>query len=168
MAQNSTSLWKEYNGKGFAAEYAKYSERSTKDEGGNVISDTYATKSEVSAATASPNDGFYVSRNGRWIKVYDLTVTAIEGFPVDDLDYQKIGQFNGNLYTYAQITVAGSATIGLFNYDTMTYDSETPVTDDTDVVQVSTGGNYEIHAKGGGVVTVIVSADAFSNGGDNG
>ena len=43
MAQNSTSLWKEYNGKGFAAEYSKYSERSTKDEGGNVISDTYAT-----------------------------------------------------------------------------------------------------------------------------
>ena len=46
----NTELWKQYNGKGFAAEYSEYSERANKDADGNSIPDTYATKSEVSEA----------------------------------------------------------------------------------------------------------------------
>lgn len=118
---------------------------------------------------SAPDNGFYVNRNGTWVKLYDLTVTAIEGFPVDDeMEYQKIGQFNGNLYTHAQITVEGSATVGLFNYDTRAYDSETTIEDSTELVDITAGGSYEIHAKGAGVVTVIVSADEFNGDSENG
>lgn len=46
----NTELWNQYNGKGFAAEYAEYSERANQDVDGNAIVDTYATKSEVSEA----------------------------------------------------------------------------------------------------------------------
>lgn len=41
------NLWTEYNGKKFAAEYAEYSKRASKDVDGNDIVDTYATKAEV-------------------------------------------------------------------------------------------------------------------------
>lgn len=43
----TTNLWKEYDGKGFAAEYADYAKRATNDEEGNEITTTYATKSEL-------------------------------------------------------------------------------------------------------------------------
>jgi len=43
----NTELWKQYNGKGFAAEYAEYSERANKDVDGNEITSTYATKAEL-------------------------------------------------------------------------------------------------------------------------
>ena len=43
----TTNLWKEYDGKGFAAEYADYAKRATNDEEGNEITTTYATKSYV-------------------------------------------------------------------------------------------------------------------------
>jgi uncharacterized protein (TIGR02145 family) len=43
----NTELWKQYNGKGFAAEYAEYADRANKDVDGNAIVDTYATKSEI-------------------------------------------------------------------------------------------------------------------------
>ena len=43
----NTELWKQYNGKGFAAEYAEYSERANKDVDGNEITTTYATKAEL-------------------------------------------------------------------------------------------------------------------------
>ena len=43
----NTELWKQYNGKGFAAEYAEYAERANKDVDGNAIVDTYATKAEL-------------------------------------------------------------------------------------------------------------------------
>lgn len=72
MAQNSTSLWKEYNGKGFAAEYSKYSERSTKDEGGNVISDTYATKTELTAKQDTLTFGYNASSQITSIDSHDL------------------------------------------------------------------------------------------------
>ena len=48
-------LWTEYNGKGFGAEYADYAVRATKDEDGNVIADTYATKAPMTGATAQAN-----------------------------------------------------------------------------------------------------------------
>lgn len=34
----NTELWKQYNGKGFAAEYSEYSERANKDVNGNELS----------------------------------------------------------------------------------------------------------------------------------
>ena len=64
MAQNSTSLWKEYNGKGLAAEYAKYSERATKDEQGNDILSTYATKAELQAAVGDIESALDIIING--------------------------------------------------------------------------------------------------------
>ena len=116
----------------------------------------------------SPNDGFYVSRNGVWKKVYDLTVIPIEGFPVDGEDYEKIGDFNGNLYPYFKIEVTGGVEVGMFNYDTKQYDAEFELTDETHYAQLDAGGQYEIHAKGSGTVSVTVSADAFDEeGGEN-
>ena len=38
----NTELWKQYNGKGFAAEYSEYSERANKDADGNIITLTIA------------------------------------------------------------------------------------------------------------------------------
>lgn len=116
----------------------------------------------------APTDGFYVARGNTWIKVYDLTVTPIEGYPIDNEDYDKIGEFNGNLYQHVKIEVTdGPVTIGLFNYNTMEYDSETTVTDSTSFVSLSSSGQYEIHAKGSGTVSVTVSADAFDGGEDD-
>ena len=117
------------------------------------------------ARPKSPDDGFYVSRNGVWKKVYDLTVIPIEGFPVDGEDYEKIGDFNGNLYPYAKIEATGTVDVGMFNYDTKSYDSETEVIDETKYIQLDAGGQYEIHAKGSGTVSVTVSADAFDEEG---
>lgn len=47
----TTKLWKQYNGKGFAAEYAEYAERASKDEKGNNISGTYAINKSMTGAT---------------------------------------------------------------------------------------------------------------------
>lgn len=47
----TTNLWKEYDGKGFAAEYADYAKRATNDEEGNDIVQTYARK--TTATTSS-------------------------------------------------------------------------------------------------------------------
>ena len=53
MAINDTkNLWESYNGKGFFAEAAEYSERANKDVDGNDIVDTYATKDTVVGATS--------------------------------------------------------------------------------------------------------------------
>lgn len=134
-------------------------------QGGNDVSlvttgEKYAWNAKQQAA---PDDAFYVCRGSTWVKVYDLVTTVIDGYPVSDPDmYEKIGSFNGNLYRYVQITVAGSATVGLYNYDTLDYDDELELTDETRVVHLSAGGSFEVHAKGAdGVVTVIVSADTF-------
>lgn len=116
------------------------------------------------ARPQSPNDGFYVSRNGVWKKVYDLTVIPIEGFPVDNEDYEKIGDFNGNLYPYFKIEVTGEVEVGMFNYDTKQYDAEFELSDETHYAQLDAGGKYEIHAKGTGTVSVTVSADSFEGG----
>ena len=124
----------------------------------------YATKDEVSA----PDDAFYVNRGGTWVKAFDLQQIPIEGFPVDNTEeYQKIGEFNGYLYPYVAIGVEGTATVGLFNYDTKEYDDEITLTDGAQTTEISTRGKYEIHAKGTGIVTVVVQADAFEEGGSN-
>lgn len=44
---STKDLWKDYNGKGFSAEHAKYAERATRDEDGNDIVDTYALKNAI-------------------------------------------------------------------------------------------------------------------------
>ena len=126
-------------------------------------------RENIGAVEYAPNDGFYVNRGGTWVKVYDLTSVPIEGFPVDNADeYQKLSIFNGWLHPYVAIGVEGTATVGLFNYDTMQYDKEITVTDGMTTTMVSVGGNYEIHAKGAsGVVTVVVSADSFDEGGSS-
>ena len=129
---------------------------------------TFEIRNGVTPPVA-PNDAFYVNRGGTWVKVYDLTSVPIEGFPVDNADeYQKLSVFNGWLHPYVAIGVEGTATVGLFNYDTMQYDKEITVTDGMTTTMVSVGGNYEIHAKGAnGVVTVVVSADSFDDGGSS-
>ena len=112
----------------------------------------------------APDDAFYVNRGGDWVKAYDLTVIPIEGFPVDSEDYEKIGDFNGNLYPYFKIEVTGAVEVGMFNYDTKQYDAEFELSDETRYAQIDAGGNYEIHAKGSGMVSVTVSADSLEGG----
>ena len=125
-------------------------------------------RNNIGACGNAPDDAFYVNRGGEWVKAYDLQQIPIEGFPVDDTEeYQKIGEFNGYLYPYVAIVVEGTATVGLFNYDTKEYDDEIILTDGAQTTEISTRGKYEIHAKGTGVVTVIVQADAFEEGGSN-
>ena len=43
----NTELWKQYNGKGFAAEYAEYSERANKDVDGNSLTLTIDSESDT-------------------------------------------------------------------------------------------------------------------------
>ena len=125
-------------------------------------------RNNIGAMGAAPDDGYYVARGGEWVKMYGLTSTPIEGFPVEGDEYEKLSVFNGYLYPYVLIAVEGTATVGLFNYDTMEYDKEVQVTDGSEEVMVSVGGNYEIHAKGtGAMVSVMVSADAFDGGSGN-
>ena len=50
MASVNADLWDNYDGRGFAAEYSKYSVRASKDENGNNIKATYATKEDLNAA----------------------------------------------------------------------------------------------------------------------
>ena len=49
----NTNLWSSYNGKGFAAEYAGYSERANKDANGNEIDRTYATTANMAITDVS-------------------------------------------------------------------------------------------------------------------
>ena len=124
----------------------------------------YPTK----APNSAPDDAFYVNRGGEWVKAYSLQQIAVEGFPVDDPDnYEKIGDFNGNLYPYLKIEATGTVDVGMFNYDTKQYDAEFELSDETHYAQLDAGGNYEIHAKGSGTVSVTVSADSFEGGNEN-
>lgn len=124
-------------------------------------------RNNIGACGKAPDDAFYVNRGGEWIKAYDLTVIPIEGFPVDSEDYEKIGDFNGNLYPYFKIEVTGAVEVGMFNYDTKQYDAEFELSDETHYAQIDAGGNYEIHAKGSGTVSVTVSADLLEGGDEN-
>lgn len=118
------------------------------------------------APNSAPDDAFYVNRGGEWVKAYSLQQVAIEGFPIDGEDYEKIGEFNGNLYPYFKIEVTGEVEVGMFNYDTKQYDAEFELADEAHYAQLDAGGNYEIHAKGSGTVSVTVNADAFEGGED--
>jgi hypothetical protein len=127
---------------------------------------TRTTVAEMMTKIGAPDDAFYVNRGSAWVKAYELQQIVIEGFPVDDTEeYQKIGEFNGYLYPYVAIGVEGTATVGLFNYDTKEYDDEITLTDGAQTTEISTRGKYEIHAKGTGIVTVVVQADEFEEGG---
>lgn len=64
MGTKTSNLWKQYNGKGFAAEYANYSERATKDEQGNDILSTYATKTELNSAIGDIESALDIIING--------------------------------------------------------------------------------------------------------
>lgn len=87
-------LWTEYNGKGFGAEYADYAVRATKDEDGNVIADTYATKDAMTGATASTagtaglvpapaagDQGKVLAGDGNWSEVEEYTNAYIDSLP---------------------------------------------------------------------------------------
>lgn len=127
---------------------------------------TYRTKFHAAKIpNSAPDNAFYVNRGGEWVKAYDLTAIPIEGFPVDNEDYDKIGDFNGNLYPYFKIEVTGEVEVGMFNYDTKQYDAEFELSDETRYARLDAGGNYEIHAKGSGTVSVTVSADSFEEEG---
>ncbi|MBQ2437879.1 MAG: hypothetical protein II265_07320, partial [Clostridia bacterium] len=65
------------------------------------------------------------------------------------------------------IDVTGSVEVGMFNYDTKQYDAEFELSDETHYAQLDAGGNYEIHAKGSGTVSVTVSADSFEGGNED-
>ena len=151
----------EYSGVSGAAFYQKTV--SSDSEGRLYISDSYSTD----LTGPAPDDAFYVNRGGEWVKAYDLTVIPIEGFPVDSEDYEKIGDFNGNLYPYFKIEVTGEVEVGMFNYDTKQYDAEFELSDETHYAQIDAGGHYEIHAKGSGTVSVTVSADPLEVEGSN-
>jgi hypothetical protein len=125
------------------------------------------TVAEMMTKIGAPDDAFYVNRGSAWVKTYALQQIAIEGFPVDNEDYDKIGDFNGNLYPYFKIDVTGEVEVGMFNYDTKQYDAEFELSDETHYAQIDAGGNYEIHAKGSGTVSVTVSADSFEGGNEN-
>ena len=86
-------------------------------------------RNNIGALGEAPDDGYYVARGGVWVKMFGLTSTPIEGFPVEGDEYEKLSVFNGYLYPYVLIAVEGTATVGLFNYDTMDYDKEVQVTD---------------------------------------
>jgi hypothetical protein len=49
----NTELWKQYNGKGFAAEYAEYSDRANMDVNGNELSLTIESD-KVTAIGSKP------------------------------------------------------------------------------------------------------------------
>lgn len=152
----------EYSGEGAANFYQKTV--SNDSEGRLYISDSYS----ANLTGPAPDDAFYVNRGGYWVKAYSLQQIPVEGFPVDDPDnYEKIGDFNGNLYRYLKIEVTGSIEVGMFNYDTKQYDAEFELSDETRYAQLDAGGNYEIHAKGSGTVSVTVSADSFEGGNEN-
>lgn len=70
----NTELWKQYNGKGFAAEYAEYSERANKDVDGNAIVDTYATKAETDTLLGGKVDKV----TGKGLSTNDFTDTDKE------------------------------------------------------------------------------------------
>jgi uncharacterized protein (TIGR02145 family) len=53
MSSVNADLWDNYDGRGFAAEYSKYSVRASKDENGNPIDATYALKTSVPTFTKS-------------------------------------------------------------------------------------------------------------------
>jgi hypothetical protein len=122
---------------------------------------TRTTVAEMMTKIGAPDDAFYVNRGSAWVKAYELQQIVIEGFPVDNEDYDKIGDFNGNLYPYLKIDVTGEVEVGIFNYDTKQYDAEFELSDETHYAQIDAGGNYEIHAKGSGMVSVTASANSF-------
>lgn len=128
---------------------------------------TQTTVTEMMTKIGAPDDAFYVNRGNAWVKAYELQQIVIEGFPVDSEDYEKIGDFNGNLYPYFKIEVTGEVEVGMFNYDTKQYDAEFELSDETHYAQIDAGGNYEIHAKGSGTVSVTVSADSLEGGNEN-
>ena len=138
------------------------------ENGGFTDAEKQQGRNNIGACGNAPDDAFYVNRGGTWVKAFDLQQIPIEGFPVEDAEeYQKIGEFNGYLYPYVAIGVEGTATVGLFNYDTKEYGDEITLTNGAQTTEISTRGKYEIHAKGTGVVTVIVQADEFEEEGSN-
>lgn len=56
MANVQKELIDSYDGKGLAAEYAKYADKASKDVSGNDIGNTYATKAEQATALATKQD----------------------------------------------------------------------------------------------------------------
>ena len=73
MSGSNVNLLDSYNGKGIAAKYAEYAEFAGNDVNGNNIAATYATKSELSTATAGCQE-----------KLTPATVTAAASISVSN------------------------------------------------------------------------------------
>ena len=107
---SNKNLWTEYNGKGFGAEYADYAARATKDEDGNVITATYATKASVDSLESSVETALgelneimeTVSHGG----MYDLGDKT-----ESDLDSGKLAIGCGNSTTTLTLTTVNAVTI---------------------------------------------------------
>lgn len=63
MAEITTTLWDKYDGKGFAAEYSKYSDRASADETGNSLTLT-VDAGHVSEIGGNPIDAEHASKDG--------------------------------------------------------------------------------------------------------
>lgn len=108
------NVWTEYNGKKFAAEYAEYSKRASKDVDGNDIVDTYATKDPMVGATSQEagEAGLVpapaVADKDKFLKG-DGTWDEPPRVSLDDYYYDVYG--NGLSATRHNTSLAGSATL---------------------------------------------------------
>lgn len=88
MSNVNADLWDNYDGRGFAAEYSKYSVRASKDENGNPIDATYALKTSVPTFTKStyriPDEYESVLIGGR---KYKMVTIGNQQWMAENLDY---------------------------------------------------------------------------------
>jgi len=96
MITEHKDLWKQYNGKGFSAEYAEYAERATSDKEGNDIVETYATKDDVAGKQKTINivtgAPITLDANG------NLDLKISDGSFLDELPESDVVQIGDKLY----------------------------------------------------------------------
>lgn len=103
MSSVNTDLWDKYNGKGFAAEYSKYSVKATNDENGNNIASTYATKEEMDGKVnkvipSSADNIAALDSNGQLtevaLTVVNNSITAIGGKTITGTESVFLAVYN--------------------------------------------------------------------------
>lgn len=106
--------------------------------------------------------GVYAYVNGVMRKIHPDTKLFVEGLPVNNVDYDLFEKYNAMIYTrITALSVSGSITLGLWNYDTKTYVSETLLSTDAnnptviDVSLVNASDTMEIHLKGTGTLDFV-------------
>lgn len=151
MAVNEEKeLWDSYNGKGFAAEYSKYSVRSTADEAGNDIQATYATKTE--------NDG-------KADKVASATSGNFAGLDANG-NLTDSGSKASDFATATALSAhTGNSTIHVTATDKATWNGKSPA---THTHSVKINGNTKTIAESGGAAvdlgTYLTSHQSVSDG----